>query len=83
MPIWKYGKAGDRMEKFVIRSGNAFPFMNLVVAPGGHQGILLWELFLQASAEHKYIYFTVKNSRIQSISQGLHFSISYDGLAAV
>ena len=30
--------------KVVIRSGNAFPFMNLLVNPGGHQERLLWDL---------------------------------------
>ena len=32
-------------EKFVIRGGNAFPFMNLLVTPGGHQELVLWDLF--------------------------------------
>ena len=32
--------------------------------------------------EHKYMYFTVKSSRVQSISQGLHFSMSYDGFGS-
>ena len=31
-------------EKFVIESGNAFPFINLLVTPSGHQEILLWDL---------------------------------------
>ena len=32
--------------------------------------------------EHKYMYFTVENSRVQSISQALHFSMSYDGFGS-
>ena len=34
------------------------------------------------SVEYKYMFFTVKNSRVQSISQGLHFLISYDGFGS-
>ena len=49
-------------EKIVIRSGNAFPFMNLPVTPGGHRA-------------QNDMFFTVKNSRVQSISQELHFSM--------
>ena len=50
--------------------------------PGGHQEILLWDLLLQASVEHKYIFFTVTDSRVQLISQDLHFSTSYDGFGS-
>ena len=32
-------------EKLVtVRGGNAFPFMNLLVTPGGHQELVLWDL---------------------------------------
>ena len=58
-------------ENFVIRSGTALPYMNLLVSAVG------------SIVEHKYMFFTVKNSRVQSISQGLHFSMKNNGLAAV
>ena len=32
--------------------------------------------------EHKYMFFIVKNSRVQSINQGLHFLMSYDGFGS-
>ena len=32
--------------------------------------------------EHKYMFFTVKNSRLQSINHGLHFLMSYDGFGS-
>ena len=32
--------------------------------------------------EHKYTFFTVKNSRVQLISQGLHFSMSYNSFGS-
>ena len=32
--------------------------------------------------QHKYMFFKVKNSHVQSISQGLHFSMSYNGFGS-
>ena len=32
--------------------------------------------------EHKYVFFTVKNSRLQSINHGLLFLVSYDGFGS-
>ena len=61
-------------EKFVFRRGTASPFMNLLVTPGGTSGTSAVRPFV----DHKYMFFTVKNSRVQSISQGLHFSMSYN-----
>ena len=40
-------------EKFVVRRGNAFPFMNLLVTPGGHR-----KFFCGSFVEHKMICFS-------------------------
>ena len=66
------GKRDDKWEKFVIRSCKAFPFMNLT------SGVSAVGPFV----EHKYMLFTVKNSRLQVINHGLHFLMSYDGFGS-